>query len=88
MILQVNMLLVLYLSPLRLLVRAILPRNYGPSVKTDIWTSGFMDMATQAYSKDGKKSNLTRIYAVGQPGYSSTAQMSESRQRDGVIEAL
>jgi hypothetical protein len=50
-----------------------MPRNYGPSVKNDIWKSGFMDLVTQAFSVDGSKSSLSRIYAQGQPGYSTTA---------------
>lgn len=77
MILRFNLLLLLYLSPLRLFVRKILPRNYGPPLETsDRKTSTFMDIAAVAHSATkNDKSSLARIFAKGEPGYSTTAQM-------------
>ncbi|UZJ56291.1 hypothetical protein CBS101457_005611 [Exobasidium rhododendri] len=73
-ILRVSLLLQIHFSPLRWLVRKILPRNYGPPTK-NIWKSGYMDVSAVSKNVQGNKSSIARIFARGQPGYSSTAQM-------------
>lgn len=76
-ILGVNLLFLLYFSPLRFFIRKTLPRNYGPPLETSNRKSNaFMDIAAVAHSATNKnKSSLARIFAKGEPGYSTTAQM-------------
>jgi short subunit dehydrogenase-like uncharacterized protein len=73
-IVRISLFFQIYFSPLRWLIRKVLPRNYGPPTK-NIWNAGFMDVAAVANNVKGTKSSITRIFAKGQPGYSSTAQM-------------
>lgn len=73
-VLRISLLIQIYFPPIRWLIKRIIPRNSGPSTK-NIWKQGLMDLAAVAQSPDGKKKSISRIYAIGEPGYSSTAQM-------------